>query len=232
MSSEEPNPIADVAEGVTKGVIKVSAEGLRQLIERFQNKDIVFVSDPETIILAREQRKTSEWNLFTQIIGKDDHYHRILFQVGLTLRKLEGKKERLESLRNDIRNTYDIKGLHIAQLIQNGFFNRFLANALERNPAPQQLKFEIKNLFDNIENTVVFVNKDDNVDIRIEEITTKIYANSPKTFIICGSGFAKSKVQEIVEIMERWVHERAIKYEYEIYQTRFKEVFFLNKSEE
>lgn len=232
MSSDQPNPIADVAEGVTKGVIKVSAEGLKHLLERFQNKDVAFVSDPDTIILARDQRKTSEWHLFTQIVDKDDHFHRILFQVGLALRKLEGKKERLESLRNDIRNKYDTKGLHIAQLIQNGFFNRLLANALERNPTPQQLKFEIKNIFDNIENSVVFVNRGDNVQSRIKEITTKIFANSPKTFIVCGSGFARKEVDEIVYILKKWVHKSALKYEYELYQTRFKEVFFLNKSEE
>jgi hypothetical protein len=230
MSSEKP--IADAAEGVTKAVLGFSKEQLEDYIGKFRNRELAFLSDPEIIKIAKEQRSTSEWNLFTQIIDKDDHYLRILFQMGLTLRKLQGKKERLESLRENILKKYDAKGLHIAQLIQNGFFNRFLANALERNPVPQQLKFELKNLLDNIENTVVFVQERDNVNNRVEEITIKLLANSPKTFMICGQGFARDKVDAIMEQIKKWIHQHAIEYEYEIYQSKYREVIFLNKSEE
>jgi hypothetical protein len=230
MSSEKPNPVADVAEGVTKGAIKVTAEGLKQLVERFLNKDLAFVEDPEIIDIAKEQRKTSEWHLFKDYI--DDHETHILFQMGLTLRRLERKKERIGPLRDKIRDNYDTKGLHIAQLIQNGFFNRFLANALERTPTPQQLKFEIKSLLDNIENTVIFVKETDNVDAETQEITIRLMANSPRTFMVCGSGYAKQKCEQIGYTLKQWIRKGAIKYTYEVYETQFKQVFFLNKREE
>lgn len=222
--------VASTAEGVTKGILNWTEDKIKGVVERFNNNDIAFVQDPETINLAKEQRKTSEWNLFKQYIN--DHDLHILFQMGLTLRKLERKKERVESLRGKIIDKYDTKGLHISQLIQNGFFNRFLANALERTPTPQQLKFEIKSFLDNIERTVVFVKDYDNVDYKTKEIIVRIQANSPRTFMVCGSGYAKQKCDQIGEIMQKWVHERAISYDYEIYVTENKRVYFLNKSEE
>lgn len=228
MSSKDP--VASTAEGVTKGVLAFSEEKIKDWVKGFFDKDIAFVENPDTINLVKEQRKTSEYGLFKQYI--DDHDLHILFQMGLTLRRLERQKERIQPLRDKIKDKYDTKGLHIAQLIQNGFFNRFLANALERTPTPQRLKFEIENLFDNIENAVVFVKELDNVDYKVEEITVRILANSPRTFIICGSGFAKTKCHQIGETMKKWIRARALNYTYEVYETQFKEVFFLNKSEE
>lgn len=225
--SSEKDLLESVAKGATKGALEWTTEKINKLAEKFANRELVFVEDPAIITLAKDQRKTSEWNLFKEFI--DDHDFRILFQMGLTLRKLETQKERVEFLRDKILNKYDIKGLHIAQLIQNGFFNRFLANALERNTTPQQLKFEIKSFLDNIEKTVVFVKESDNVDYITQEIIVKIQANSPRTFMICGSGYAKQKCDQIGETMKNWVHERAIGYDYEVYKTRHKEVFFLNK---
>jgi len=229
MSSENPNPIADVAEGVTKGVLSFSKEQLSGLIEKFLNKELAFVEDPETINIAKEQRKTSEWYLFKQYI--DEHDLRILFQLGLTLRKLERQKERVNSLRRNIIKKYETKGLHIAQLIQNGFFNRYLASALERTRTPEQLKLEIKNLLDDIENTVFFAQESDNADLVAQAIIIKILANSPKTFIICSSGYAKNRCHEIEDIMKDWVRTGTLKYEYEVYVSKYKEVFFLNKLE-
>lgn len=228
MSSEDP--VASAAEGVTKGVLVFSEEKIKGLVKRFLDKDIAFVEDPETIKLVKQQRKTSEYDLFKQYI--DDHDLRILFLMGLTLRRLERKKEQVQSLRDKIVDKYDIKGLHIAQLIQNGFFNTFLANALERTPRIQQLKFEIKSLFDNIGNTVVFVKEFDNVNHTVEEITVKIYANSPRSFMVCGSGSARRKCHQIEKEMKKWIRTRAIKYDWEVYESEFKTVFFLNKSKE
>jgi hypothetical protein len=225
MSSEKP--IESAAEGATKGVLDFSEEKIKQLVERFRNRDIAFVEDPEIINIAKEQRKTSEWTLFKELI--DDHDLHILFQLGLTLRKLERQRDRVSSLRDKIRDKYDIKGLHIAQLIQNGFFNRFLAIALERTPTPQQLKFEIKTLLDDIEKTVIFVKETENIDYTTQEIIVRIQANSPRTLMICASGYAQPKCNEIGEVMKKWIFERAISYEYELYETRFKTVFFLNK---
>jgi hypothetical protein len=147
--------------------------------------------------------------------------------LGLTLRKLENQPDQLVPLRDKIVNKYDAKGLHIAQFIQDGLFGKFLGNALERTSTPQKLRFEIKNLFDNIEQTVVFVKETDDVDKKTEEVVAKLRANSPSTFIICSSGYAKKKCEQIKEkTMKKisgYVAERS--------ETQFKQIYFLNKSE-
>lgn len=226
ISSEDP--LASASEGVTKGVLSWTEEKLKELITKFHNRDIAFVEDPETINLAKEQRKTSEWNLFKEYIEDSDR--RILFQMGLTLRKLEarGKIPDLKTLRDKILNKYDTKGLHIAQFVQNGFFGKFLGNILERASTPQRLKFEIENLFENIDKMVLFVKKDNDVDKKTEEVVTKILANSPNTFIICGSG----RAMENCENIKGKVMKRISDYVAELYKTEFKEIYFLNKSEE
>jgi hypothetical protein len=224
MSSKDP--LASASEGATKGVLDWSEEKIKGLVERFKNKDIAFVQDPETINLAKEQRKTSEWNLFKEYVDDPDLH--ILFQLGLTLRKLERQQPQVIALRSRILEKYDTRGLHIAQFIQNGFFGKFLGNILERTSTPEALKFEIKSFFDNIENTVVFVKESDNEAKKTEEVTARILAHSPKTFIICSSGSATEKCKQIKERVMRKISG----YTTELYQAQYKEIYFINKSQE
>lgn len=148
--------------------------------------------------------------------------------MGLTLRGLENKQEKLKSLRNKILKRYGTEGLHFAEFVQNGFFGKLVGNVLQRIPSPSRLKSEIENLLMNIEKTVVFIKQADDVDKRTEEIIIKINANSPNTFIICSSGTAKVKCEEIKEK----VMGRISGYDAELYKTKFKEIYFINKSEE
>jgi len=228
LETSSEDPLASAAEGVTKGVLSWTAEKIKALIVKFNNRDIAFVEDIETIEFAKKVRETSEWNLFKEYIEDPDL--RILFQMGLTLKRLEKQRKipKLKSLRDKILNKYDAKGLHIAQFIQNGFFGKFLGNILERASTPQKLKFEIESLFENIDKMVFFVKKDNDVDKKTEEVVTKILANSPNTFIICGSGGA---IKNCEKIMGK-VMKRISGYAAELYKTEFKEMYFLNKSEE
>ena len=224
MSSEEP--LESVSKGATKALLEYTESKIKTWITKFRNRELAFVQDPETINLAKEQRKTSEWNLFKEYI--DDPDLRILFQMGLTLRRLEKQNKQLESLRQKIKNKYDLKGLHIAQFIQNGFFGKYIGNILERASTPQELKFEIESLLENIEKTVVFIKQDDDEEKRTELIVTKILANSPKTFIVCSTKSAMGKCEEI----KKRVMRRIADYDVELYKTDIKKIYFLNKSEE
>jgi len=229
MSSERPNPTADLFEGLTKGILSWTEEKIKEAVRRFNNREYTFVSDVEVVVTAKELLKTSEMSLFKQYV--DDRDLRILFSLGLTLRKCERHKERVQSLRNNIVSKYGHKGLHIAQLVQNGFFNRYLASALERTRSSEELKSEIKNFLDNIEDHVHFAQDDDNIDTTAQTLIIKILAKSPKTFVICSSGFARDKFHEIVDIVKKWVRTGTLKYEYELYVSRYSEIFFLNKLE-
>lgn len=85
MSYKPPNssPVREV----TKGFLDWTEEKVKAFIQKFRDRKLVFVEDIETINTAKEQRTTPEWKLF--IDNVKDGTLRILFQMGLTLRKLE-----------------------------------------------------------------------------------------------------------------------------------------------
>ena len=228
METSSKDPLASAAEGVTRAFLGLTGEKIKRLAARFRKNDIAFVEDPEIMNLAKKQRKTSEWKLFITFIGNDKTDLRVLFQMGLTLRGLESEQQKVKSLRNTILKKYGRQGLHIAQFIQNGFFGKFLGNILERTSTPQKLKFEIENLLQNIERTVIFIKQTDDVEMKTEEIITKIQAHSPNLFIVCSGGRAKTKCGNIT----KKVMKRISGYDAELYETTFKEMYFINKSEE
>jgi len=225
MSSDE-----NVIAGVTHGALAYTEDKIKAVVQRFRNKEIAFVEDPEVINIAKEQRGTAEYGLLREYSDNPDFH--ILFQMGLTLRKLQRQQNRVESLRNKILKKYEIGGLHIAQLIQNGFFNRYLASALERARTPKQLRLEIRNLLDAIENSVVFVKENDNVDFLAQTIIIKISATNPKTFIICASGWATRRCREVEWEIKKWLRTGTLRYEFETYTSKYREVFLLIRLEE
>ena len=198
-SDQEPfeKPIEAAAKGATKGLLEWTAERLDEFIRKFIDKDIAFIEDTETVDIAKEQRTKTEWAFFAEYV--EDKDLRVLFQMGLTLRALERQNmvEKLEKLRKKIVNKYDTEGLHFAQVIQNGIFGKYLGSVLERTPTPQNLKVEINNLFKNIDKTIAFIQPNDDIDKKTNEIVAKILANSPKTFIISSAGTATNTCEEI-----------------------------------
>lgn len=230
METSSKDPLASATEGVTKGFLHWTEEKIKGYVARFQNRDIAFVSDPEIINLAKKQRETPEWKLFEEYIENRDL--RILFQMGLTLRKIARKPKHdfartshLSSLRNNILSKYGTKGLHIAQFIQGGYFGKIIGNVLERATTPEKLRIEIERILNNIERTTIFIKQSDNVNQKTEEIAIKIMANSPSTFILFGSGNAMIKCETIKEK----VMKKISGYEVELYKARYKKIYFINK---
>ena len=56
----------------------------------------------------------------------------------------------------------------------------------------------------------------------------KIHANSPTTFVICASGYAQGRCYAV----KGGVMSRLSGYDYELYQTKYKRMYFLNKLEQ
>jgi hypothetical protein len=219
------DPVASFAKGAIIGVLDWTEDKIKEYVVEFRNRKLAFIDDVETINTAKEQRKTSEWKVFKKYI--DDSDLRILFQMGLTLRKLEKDSKRLESLREKIKNKYKRKGLHFAQFIQNGFFLRYYTYLLEKGITPEDLKIAVPNMLKNIENTVIFISQSDDEEVKTDQITSKIYAHSPNTFIICSTKSAMGKCEKI----RKKVMKRITGYEFELYKTDIKEIYFLNKIE-
>jgi len=235
LETSSKDPLASAAEGVTKGVLGWTEEKIKGFVARFRNKDIAFVSDPEIINLAKKQRETPEWKLFEQYV--EDRDLRILFQMGLTLRKIARRKKirkkhgiyvrtnHVIPLRRNILDNFGSKGLHIAQFIQNGHFGKIIGNILERAPTPEKLRIEIESILNNIEQTTIFIKHSDNVNNRAEEAAIKILAHSPSTFIIFGSGNAMIKCGTIKEE----VMKKISGYEVESYEAEYLRIYFINK---
>lgn len=221
------DPPNDVVREATKGALDWTVEKVHELIIRFKERKLAFVSDVETINTAREQRKTPEWIFFKDNVKNSDL--RILFHMGLTLRKLEdeGRSLELHNLRTRIFRKYDEEGLHVAQVVQNGIFSKYLGIVLDRVPTSDKLKSEILSLFKNIENTVSFIQKKDEkkVEKKTNEIASKILAHSPKTFILSSIG----KAMDTCEQIQNSVMARISDYESELYQSKTKRIYFLNK---
>ena len=202
-----------------------SSGRLNGLIKKFLDKDLVFIEDNETINIAKEQRRISEWILLKDyIISKD---FRIQFQLGLTLRKLK-IPQKIEKLRGKILTKYGQEGLHVAQSVQTGIFIRYVAIILEQDITPQRLKLEIDNLFRNIEKLVVFVQTLDNSEQKSTEIITKILANSPKTFSVCSYGSAQNVCAKIMEN----VMGKIKNYDLETCDAKSKCIYFLKKKDD
>ena len=78
--------------------------------------------------------------------------------MGLTLRKLEqeGEIERRQNLRRKIFDKYEIKGLHIAQFVENGILNRYIGILIDNIISLDKFRKDIMYVLKNIEN--IFVN--------------------------------------------------------------------------
>ena len=150
--------------------------------------------------------------------------------MGLTLRQLEKEKKELESLKIKIRNKHKPRGLHIAYFVQNGIFNKYLGNVLDRGKTMEETKLEIRDFFENIENNVVFISQYDNVDHKARQMVTKIDAHSPETFVISSIGRTRELCDEIKEkVMESMGGEYSVEhYEQELTGRR---IYILNKIE-
>lgn len=232
MSFEEQppeKPIESIAKGATKAVIEWTEEKIKDIVKKFSNKELAFIENPEIIDLVKEQRSTTEWSLFEKYIEDKDLH--VLFQMGLSLRRLEKQEEFLamDSLRGKIFNKYDIEGLHFAQTVQNGIFNKYLGSVLERFTTPAKLTFEILKLIKEIENRVVFIKSEDDIQKRTNEIVSKINAHSPRTFIISS---AKKSAMENCEKIKNNVMERISNYDNENYEAEDKKIYFLNRKDD
>lgn len=226
MGTLSDSPEDKLISGAVKGTLEYSEDKIKSLVKRFLNRDLVFVEDLETIQVARDQRKTPEWEIFTKYV--DHHGLRVVFLMGLTLRYREKNKQPLDSLKRQILKKFGREGLHVAYFVQNGCFSKLFGNILEKESTTEKLKMEIRKLFLDIEKYTVFVNYRDSVDRKVKEVITKIDAHNPRTFIISGIGTAAKKCRKI----QRLVMKEIDGYTVESYKTENKEMFFLNMIED
>ncbi len=170
--------------GVAKGLLDWSLSSIKNLAQKFRDKKLAFIQDEETIKIVKEQLNSGELNFYKIYIQDEE----ILFltKIGLTLRRLENNLERRKNLRDKVHQKYEVRGLHIAQFVENGLLNTYIGILIENLTSIQDFKDKILKLLTDIEKYVLFVRKEDNERNVIQNVRTKVFANSPSIFVISG----------------------------------------------
>lgn len=220
------NPIESATKGAVKGILEWSAKSIKEFAEKIRHRDLCLLQNAAAFEEALKQRKTSEFRIFKENI--EDEVLRKCFHLGLTLRGIEKDTEACNNLRKKIFNIYGVKGLHVAQFVQNGIFAKFIGLYLEEALTPKQMKKEIENLFKNLELTNSFIQYSDEVEKVADTIVVRIQSHNPKTYVISGLGSVKEKCKQIV----KRVIKRVSKYSVETYNTDLKIIIFLNRNDE
>ena len=212
MSSD---PLEDIAKGTTKGILEWSSNFIKQLVINFQNNKLKFIKDKENIEIAKEQYNSGELQIYKAYIT--DKKNLMILRMGLVLRKLEnkGERERKQKLREDIMKKYEVRGLHVAQFVENGILNRYIGILLDDISSIEKFKERINEIIDNIEKYVVFVKSTDNERLVLESCLRVTTSNLSMIFIISGIGSAAEIIRKIekrlVELLKDYELEKMSK---------------------
>ena len=195
------NSLPEIAEGVTNAILNFTREQIVSLANRFRNRDVAFIGNSDTIQIVKEQLKTGEWDLSKKYV--EDKELRILIQMGLTLRKLEFRKQfdKLHNLREKIVLRFQTRGLHIAQFVQRGIFAALIGDIAPKINSIAELKSVVKETLENVEKNVIFIKETDDINRKFDEVKTSLYANKPATYIIFGKNLAVNPSNEIVRLL-------------------------------
>ncbi|MBU2616936.1 MAG: hypothetical protein KKB79_03080 [Nanoarchaeota archaeon] len=198
MSSE---PIRDLGEGIGKGAVKGALDWgenfIKDLVRRFREKGINFIEDKNTLEIAREQYNSGELQIYKHYI--EDANNLMILRMGLVLRKLErlGERDRKQKLREDILKKYEIKGLHVAQFVENGILNRYIGILLDDISSIEKFKERINEIISNIEKYVLFVKKEDDERFILDFCLRMTTSNLSMIFIVSGMGSAGEIIKKI-----------------------------------
>jgi len=194
MSSE---PLEDIAKGATKGALEWTSDFIKQLVKNFQENKLKFIRDKENLEIAKEQYNSGELQIYKAYI--EDKNKLMILRMGLVLRKLEnkGEKERKYNLREDIMKKYEIKGLHIAQFVENGVLNRYIGILLDDISSIENFKEKINEIIDNIEKYVIFVKGNDTERFILDNSLRITTSNLSMIFIVSGMGSAAELIKKI-----------------------------------
>jgi hypothetical protein len=141
----------------------------------------------------------------------------------LILRILEHQGKDISSITKHIVKNHDIQGLHIVHFIENGLFSIYLGLIMQITNE-DRLQYEIKELFENIDQSTMFVKSEDVPNIKGIEIITKIHSYSPNIFIISAIGDAIKISEKIIfEITPKLNDYTIIK----MYKEEWQRIYFL-----
>lgn len=223
--SSDSELVKNVTEGATKAFLDWTSEQIKAFIKKFKDKKLAFIQDEKTIKIVKEQYRSGELSFYKKYVK--DNEMLFLLKMGLTLRKLEQEEEvdRKMNLRTKIFKKFEVKGLHIAQFVENGILNRYIGIIIDNIISLDKFKKDIMNILENIEKYVLFVQSSDKERTIIQATLSKIASNDPSIFIISGI----SSAADIVKKCEAKLVELLKNYELEKISTGQKENLFFKR---
>lgn len=218
------DPTTGMVAGVTQGALNYAEEKAKALINRVLNRDLAFIQDSETIELVQSQRQTADWKLLSEYVKNKDL--RIIAQMGLSLRELEGQPGEVKKLRDSIVKTFGVSGLHIAEAVQNEVLSTFIAIGIPSSRSSTDLTKRIEKMLNDVDKYIVFISADDDINQRVKELETRIYADVPDTLILYGCKYgAIRKARSIAGKLKK-----AIKgYIFTATESQFKVIIVISK---
>lgn len=221
MSSEDP--IESTIAGITKGVVNLSIEKIKEFVRKFREKELSFIKEKSILEVVREQYASGESKFYTKYIK--DRRLLLFVRLGLTLRRLEGDKVRLANLQQKLLRKYEIKGLHVTYFVQNGILNRYIGILIEEIVSEKDLEEKIAEILNNIEKYTLFVTWQDKPETIIKKALVIIASHIPSIFILSGMGSASKIVKECTEKLSSLLNE----YELEKVSGGNKEILFFKR---
>lgn len=218
------DPIESASKGAIKGALEWGTDLIKELASKLRDKKLSFIQDEEIIKRVKEQYKSGELSIYKEYINNKEML--FLLQMGLTLRSLENDESRRRNLRSKIFDKYNVKGLHIAQLVENGILNRYIGILMEGITSIEKFKKDLVNVLENVEKHVLFVQKIDSERGIIMKASNIAGVHLPMIFIVSGI----SSAAEIVKNCEARLKEILKEYNLEKISSNQKESLFFKRT--
>jgi hypothetical protein len=193
------DPIESIAKGAVKGLLEWGENAIKNFAKRFKEKEISFIHDKETLELVKEQYNSGELQIYKHYI--ENKKNLMIIRMGLILRRLDKEefKDRKQRLREDIMKKFEVKGLHIAQFVENGVLNRYIGILLDDIDSIDNFKKRINEIVENIEKYVLFVKSTDKERFILDHSLRTTTSNLSMIYIVSGIGPAADLIRNIRE---------------------------------
>ena len=196
-------PLESMAKGATKGFLEHIEERVAQLVTRLHNREIAFVKDKTNIETVKKQKETPEYDLLQQYVPKG--WLRILFLMGLALRKVEYDQNKVAELKDDIYRKYGTTGVHVAELAQIGVITQLLAHLVKILASPADVRSKLVTFLEQVDYLVIFVSKQDikHVESKSNLLMSRVDNHPSHMMILFASGFAMNVALKILKRVKK-----------------------------
>jgi hypothetical protein len=190
------DPVASAVEGAIVGGLRYTEEKITDFVNKFLGKELSFIEDKETIEIVKSQRKKPEFEIYRKFVKNKDL--RLQMEMGLSLKHLEKNKDKLFNLRSKIHGKFGDPGLHVAELVACGIFNRYIALILNNAADEKELEERMEEILRDIEKYVIFIQAFADAKKICEALVIRISANLPKAIIIFSKGESAIEIAKTV----------------------------------